>query len=172
LAARSDRELALLAQEHGIELPQHLSHLPMLPVPRSAEEDARLQAEMAAAEAEIHGEVEPMKERPPRKVRLGLQQVWSVGTSSFGQRRASQSNSARSATHATTSPATSPAASAAPVEPPPSRAQQSSLPQALPPPMDEGYLTGAAVKEAAPSVRRKKKSKPKSGRSNKDPVVV
>jgi len=145
-AAKTDREMALLAQKHGIALPQHLSHLPTLPLPRSATEKARLEAAMAAAEAEIEGE-SALKERPPRKARLGL---LDVKFASFSKGRGAPA------------PEPSPPPSTRPVgAPPPSSSGGGQRASAAP--MDEGYLTGTAVKEAAPSVRRKKKAKEKKG---------
>ena len=74
LAAKTDRDMALLAVKYNIALPLHLQHFPTLPPPKSSEEkerDARLAAATAAAE-DARAADEKVKERPPRRTRMRL----------------------------------------------------------------------------------------------------
>lgn len=79
-AAKTDRELALLAVKFGVSLPQYLSHLPNLPPPiteEQKEEREKLAVETAAMET---GKAEAIKERPPRRARLGLSHTHDLAT--------------------------------------------------------------------------------------------
>jgi len=143
-AAKTDRELALVAERHGIELPFHLAHLPSLPVPRTASEKALLADEMASMEAALEGE-EVVKDRPPRKARLALS---DVRRSSFAAIRRLSSGSLGLGS----APAPKAAAAAAA----PTRSSE---------PMDDGYLTGTASKDSPPT-RKKKRAKAKAEKAS------
>jgi len=67
-AAKTDRDLAILATEAGINLPLHLQHLPSLPLPRSASEVKAMEDAVKAAEQAVEQtESTEMKDRPPRR---------------------------------------------------------------------------------------------------------
>jgi hypothetical protein len=76
-AAKTDRELALLAVKHGVELPRHLAHLPSTPPPKSAEEKEEIAHANQAEEEDLIGR-QPEKERPHRRGRLVLQSATDV----------------------------------------------------------------------------------------------
>ena len=73
LATQSDRDLAILAQSYGVELPQHLAHLPTLPAPKKPEEMEAAALAWDAASAELEGK-SALQDRPPRKTRLHISQ--------------------------------------------------------------------------------------------------
>ena len=149
-AAKTDREMALVAVKHGIELPKHLSHLPTLPAPKSASEKQLIAAEMQSAEAALEGET-AIKERPPRKARLGL---LDVTESSFGKAVAGIASAVPSRGMAALKPSN-------PTGAPPTPSSSST-------PMDDGYLAEkTAVKEKAPSTRKAKKDKKKASKAEK-----
>lgn len=144
--AKTERDMAILAVKYGVVLPQHLAHLPSMPAPRSEEEQDRLKAEMAAAEAAVYGEA-AVKERAPRKARMGLSDVTALGTPKSSPQRPPPSDRP---------------VGASPTQPAGDSFKKGNTPPRTAAAMDDGYLAGAAVKEAAPSVRRKKKAKSKA----------
>lgn len=68
LSAKGDRELAILAQRHGVDLPAHLAHLPTLPVERSPTEKAALVEDYQAQESGLIDD-SAVKDRPPERAR-------------------------------------------------------------------------------------------------------
>lgn len=163
-AAKTDREMALVAVKYGVELPKHLSHLPTLPAPKTDEQKAEMAADMARQTAELEGEGvvkerpphnlehHGVKERPPRKGRIGLFDVTATGAyigapaalaAGFEAVRRSSSNLITAM-----APAASKASSARPVGAAP---------------FDDGYLHGRAMKEKAPSTRKKGSKGKKKG---------
>lgn len=160
--ATTDRELALLAQKHGCELPRHLAHLPSLPPPRAA---APAWDPNAAA---LEGTA--LKDRPPRRTRLSLGDAAQVqkpaapagAPTGSAPPRPRPEELALSPAQPLPQHATSPSPAAA-VSPPvsPSQAKPShAKPGAASPPDD--LISGFAVKERAPSNRRKRRDKEKA----------
>ena len=138
LATSSDRDLAILAQEHGVPLPLHLAHLPTLPAPKKPEDMEAAALAWDAASAELEGK-SALQDRPPRKTRVHI--------SEFDRQPAKVKSPPPKEARA-------PAAAAAPA-----------ARSAAPPLNEDPYLEtgGTAVKERAPSNRRPRKTGGKKG---------
>jgi hypothetical protein len=138
LAATTDREYGLLAQKYNIQLPLHLQHLPLLPAPRPREpaEPARVPSELDS---------EPIKDRPPREVRLRLRDVTMEGTAP--------------------APSPDPAPAGATEQ---QKGKKHAQITAAPAPEEEDPLAGSAVKERAPSTRRPRQVNPLASTATKE----
>ena len=133
LAASTDREFGLLALKYKIDLPLHLSHLPLLPAPKPP----------APPEPKVAPELEgtAIKDRPPREIRMRLKDAKkdTVPPSPTGSQPSPLANAPGRA-----------------FSKPSSKARRPSLP---PPEQDELMQgKGSAVKERAPSTRRPRRT--------------
>lgn len=128
LTAKTDREYALIAQKHGVALPLHLSFLPHLQPPHSQSEKELVQKAHEEQEASMVEGTAAIKERPPRRTRLLLTDVKKATSFAFKKETP-------------------------PPAPPPVVKATGSPPSAE---AEEDYTgKGSAMKERAPSVRRK-----------------
>lgn len=153
LAAKSDRDMALLAIKYDIRLPPHLSHLPTLPPPKTEEEkarDAKLAADTEAAEDAHAGTPLVIKERPPRHARMRLGHINEIVEAPTGQTPLS--------TRPPSTAGSPPSATGSPAATTPRRPLLPADDSAV---ENELLGSGHGTKERAPSNRKKKGKKVK-----------
>lgn len=166
-AAKTDRDLALLAVKYEVELPRHLAHLPSLPAPLTeAQKMERERLAMATTDTVDAEKSTVVKERPPRRARekTSKEEGGSPEAGGEGEGGSGDGVPTHQMRHASLHGAAEEAETLVPQQKAVAASKlQQDIREKVAHAMEDSMLKGKAVKEKPERQGRKKASKKKGG---------